>query len=230
MQLNVRETASLLEVPEKNVLRWIRKDGLPAFKINEQYRFNRSEILEWAHSRGIPVAAQSPTTAADILLAEALKTGGVHFDVGGTDMESVLNAAVSVMPLPEDVDKTFLLRVLVARESLGSTAIGSGVAIPHARNPIVLNIHQPVISLCFLKQPIEFGALDGKPVHTLFVIFSPTIGMHLNLLSRLSYALKQPSFSDAVARKAPREEIIACAAQVDAMLPARRTEGADPHQ
>ena len=227
MQLNVREAASLLVVPEKNVLRWIRKDGLPAFRINEQYRFNRAEVLEWAHGRGIPVAAQSPTTTADIFLAEALKTGGVHFDVGGTDMESVLNAAVGVMPLPEDVDKTFLLRVLVARESLGSTAIGGGVAIPHARNPIVLNIHQPVMSLCFLKQPIEFGALDGKPVHTLFVIFSPTIGMHLNLLARLSYALKQPSFSDAVARRTSREDIITCAAQIDAALPARRTERAD---
>ncbi|MGD9873969.1 MAG: PTS sugar transporter subunit IIA [Kiritimatiellia bacterium] len=230
MQLNMREAASLLEVPEKNVLRWIRKDGLPAFKINEQYRFNRSEILEWAQARGIPVSDRmAPDPAGAVSLADALKNGDVHLDVGGTDMESVLNAAVEAMPLPEDVDKAFLLRVLVARESLGSTAIGNGVAIPHVRNPIVLNIRQPMVSLCFLKQAIEFGALDGKPVHTLFVIISPTINAHLNLLSRLAYALKQPAFSNAVACKASREEIIACAAQVDAALPARKTETGGGH-
>lgn len=230
MQLNVREAASLLEVPEKTVLRWIRKDGLPAFKINEQYRINRSDLLEWAQARGIPVSARmEPASTAAVSLADALKNGEVHYDVSGTDMESVLNAAVEAMPLPEDVDKAFLLRVLVARESLGSTAIGNGVAIPHVRNPIVLNIRQPIISLCFLKQAIEFGAIDGQPVHTLFVIVSPTINTHLNLLSRLSYALKHPAFSDVVARKASRDEIIACAAQIDAMLPARAAQSGAGH-
>ncbi len=225
MQLNVREAASLLAVPEKTVLRWVRNDGLPAFKINEQYRISRSDLLEWTQARGIPVSAKlEPASTSIVSLADALTNGEVHFDVGGTNLKSVLNAAVEAMPLPEDVDRDFLLRVLLARESLGSTAIGSGVAIPHVRNPIVLNIRQPIISLCFLKQAIEFGALDGLPVHTLFVIVSPNINTHLNLLSRLAYALKQPAFSDAVARKASRDEIIACAGQIDTMLPAQAAQ------
>ena len=45
-------------------------------------------------------------------------------------------------------------------------------------------------TLCFLEHPIEFGALDGQPVHTLFTIVSPTIKAHLHLLSRLAFALR----------------------------------------
>ena len=70
----------------------------------------------------------------------------------------------------------------MARESLGSTGIGDGIAIPHVRNPIVMHIPRPTITLCFLEHPIDFGALDGQPVHTLFTIVSPTVRAHLHLL------------------------------------------------
>jgi PTS system nitrogen regulatory IIA component len=79
------------------------------------------------------------------------------------------------MPLPEEVDRQFLFQVLLARESLGSTAVGGGIAIPHVRNPIVMHIPLPIITLCFLEHPIEFGAIDAKPVHVLFTIVAEVI-------------------------------------------------------
>ena len=68
------------------------------------------------------------------------------------------------MKLPDDVDREFLYQVLLAREALGSTGIGDGIAIPHVRNPIVLHLSRPTVTLCFLEQPVDFGALDGQPV------------------------------------------------------------------
>jgi len=62
--------------------------------------------------------------------------------------------------------------------------------VPHVRNPVVLHVTRPQVSLCFLDHPVDFGALDGKPVHTLFAIVSPTVRAHLKLLSRLAYLLK----------------------------------------
>ena len=85
--------------------------------------------------------------------------------------------------------------MILARESLGSTGFGGGIAIPHVRNPIVLHIPRPMITLCFLETPIEFGAIDGMPVHTLFTLVSPTVRAHLHLLSRLTYGLRLPDFS-----------------------------------
>ena len=119
------------------------------------------------------------------------------------------------MQLPEEVDKKFLLNVILARESLGSTGFGGGIAIPHVRNPIVLHIPRPTITLCFLETPIEFGAIDGKPVTTLFTMVSPTVRAHLHLLSRLTFGLRRPEFQEPVAAQAARDVLLAAARAVD---------------
>ena len=119
------------------------------------------------------------------------------------------------MQLPEEVDRAFLLKVLLTRESLGSTGIGDGIAIPHVRNPIVLHIQRPMVTLCSLKAAIDFAALDGKPVHTLFTLVSPTIRAHLGLLSKLAFALRDERFKQAVANRGSRQELLEAAAVVE---------------
>jgi PTS system nitrogen regulatory IIA component len=91
---------------------------------------------------------------------------------------------------------------------MASTGMGEGVAIPHVRNPIVLSVNHPAICLCFLEKPVEFGAIDDQPVHTLFTLVTPTVKVHLYLLSRLASALLEPRFKAALIRQASREEIL----------------------
>lgn len=223
MPLNVRETADLMGVSEKTVRRWVRENKLPAVKINGQYRFDRIEMLEWATSQRMAVPAdifrepgrdKTPMPS----LAEALKAGGIHYRVGGKDRDSVLKSAVDVMALPEGVDRSFLLRVLVARESLGSTGVGDGIAIPHVRNPIVMYVPRPIVTLCFLEHAVAFGAVDGKPIHTLFTLVSPTISLHLSLLAKLAFALRHPDFAGVIARVGTREEILTGASSIDGIV------------
>lgn len=226
MQMNIREAASLMNVSEKTVYRWIEQRNLPAFRINAQYSFNRAELMEWATLNHVSVSTDMfsetlETGAPSAGLAEAIQAGGIHYHIEGADRESVLNSIIGFMPLPEEMDRSFLFQVLIARESLGSTAIGDGIAIPHARNPIVLHIKRPVISVCFLDHPIEFGALDGKPVHTFFTILSPTTSVHLNLLSRLAFALRSAEFAALIAARGKQDDIIACASSIDGLVSAR---------
>ena len=108
----------------------------------------------------------------------------------------------------DDVDREFLYQVLLAREALGSTGVGDGIAIPHVRNPIVLHLSRPTVTLCFLERPVDFGALDGQPVSTLFTLISPTVRAHLHLLSRLAFTLRDARFHAAVRTQASREEIL----------------------
>jgi PTS system nitrogen regulatory IIA component len=223
VQLGVRDVAKLLTVSEKTVYRWINRGVLPAYRVNEQYRFNRAELLEWATSRRINVAAEvfdEPESNATPVpgLVESLTAGGIFYRVGGTDKESVLRAVVEYMRLPDEVDREFLLRVLLAREALQSTGIGDGIAIPHVRNPIVLHVSRPMITLCFLERSVDFGALDGKPVRVLFSLVSPTVRAHLRLLSRLSFALHDARFKTAVVRQGSREEIVDALRAVEAKL------------
>jgi PTS system nitrogen regulatory IIA component len=105
--------------------------------------------------------------------------------------------------------------VLLARESLGSTGIGEGIAIPHARNPIVLKVADPTVSLCYLEKPVEFGSLDGKPVSILFTLVSPTIRAHLSLLSQIAFVLHQPDFKRMILQKKSAEEILAAVRQIE---------------
>lgn len=221
MKLRVKDAAALLDVSEKTVYRWVSQAKIPFQRINGQYRFNRAELLEWATSNRIPVSPQmleEPEHAIIPSLAEALQTGGIHYRVEGSDKAAVLNSVVNILALPQEVDREFLYQVLLARESLGSTAFGGGIAIPHVRNPITLHIPRPLVALCFLEHPIDFQALDGQPVHTLFTIVSPTIKAHLNLLSKLSYGLRSSEFAEAVARIDSRERILEAAANLDERL------------
>ncbi len=223
MQLGVREAARLLGVSEKTVYRWIKDGRLPAYRINEQHRFNRAELLEWATSRRINVSPEifeEPEDAARMPLptvGDALQAGGIHYRVGGTDKSSVLRAVVDLMRLPDEVNRQFLHQVLLARESLGSTGVGDGIAIPHVRNPIVMHIPKPTVTLCFLEHEIDFAAIDGKPVNTLFTIVSPGVRAHLHVLSRLAFALRDGVFRSLLSTQATREEILIAVRRVDDM-------------
>jgi PTS system nitrogen regulatory IIA component len=223
MELSVQDSARLLSVSEKTIYRWVKQGKLPAYRVNEQYRFNRAELLEWATSQRVNVSAEifnEPHSGfAPAGLVDSLRAGGIHYRVGGKDKSDVLRSAVDLMPLPEMVDRQFLLQVLLARESLGSTAVGNGIALPHVRNPVVMHVGRPMVTLCFLEKPIEFGALDGQPVHTLFTMLSPTVRAHLHMLACLSFALQQPAFSAVIGSQGSREEIFAACESVDQSIP-----------
>jgi PTS system nitrogen regulatory IIA component len=221
MKLTVPETARLLSVPEATVYRWVREGTIPFARVNEQVRFNRADILEWATERGMPVSVEIfPSGGGELRLSEALETGGVHHGVGGDDPATVLGAIVALMDLDESVDRESLLEILLAREAVGSTGVGDGIAIPHVSKPLVLEVDRPTLMLCFLAEPVDFHAIDGQPVTTVFLTLSPTVRLHLQVLSRLSAALHDPGFRGAIARRAPREEILAEARRVDDELPA----------
>lgn len=224
MQLSVREAAGMLSVSEEKLYRWIKQGSIPAHWIQEEYRFNRAELLEWATARGMaisPVLFQNEDQDEELpSLSQALAAGGVFYGVEGRDPESVLRAVVDVLNLPEDVDRDFLFQVLLARETMGSTGIGGGIAIPHVRNPVVLPVPTPSVTLCFLKQPIDFKAADRQPVNTLFTLITPTVRTHLHLLSRLGFALQHPEFRQALQRQSAQGELGRALAAAEAVIPA----------
>ncbi len=215
MQFGVRDAARALNVSEKTIYRWVKEGKLPAYRVNEQYRFNRAELLEYATSHKISVSPDLFEEPEDDVrsplptLEEALQAGGIHYHIGGTDKPSALRAVIDIMQLPDDVDRQFLLQVLLSREYLGSTGIGDGIAIPHVRTPIVMRIRRPMITLCFLDKGIDFDAIDGKPVEILFTIVSLTIRSHLHLLSKLAFVLRDPNFRALLGRHGMPEEIMA---------------------
>ena len=220
MNLSVKDAAQVLSVSEKTIYRWIKKNILPAYKVHESYRFNRAELLEWATSRRIGVAANAfsePESNADPLptLFDALEAGGVAYRIEGKTRNEVLTDAVDHLRLPDEVDREYLTKVLITREQLASTAIGDGVAIPHPRSPGLLNVLRSKVTLCFLEEAIDFHALDGQAVTILFIIIAPNLRVHLHLLSRLSFVLQNHNFRQVLNNTECREKIFAALASAE---------------
>jgi nitrogen PTS system EIIA component len=219
MQLTMREVGEMFNVSEGHVTRWIRQQGLPAQRVAGQFRFNRAEVLDWAVDNRIKMETSSVGHRVDCLLwvgfADALETGGIHYNVAGEDRDAALGGVVARLSLPEGFDRDLLLRLFLAREALGSTAVGDGIAIPHVRHPIVLHVPRSLVTLCFLKRPVAYQAPDGKPVRALFSVISPTVAVHMQLLARLSRALHDPGFRASVVGTSPREVILQEARRVE---------------
>ncbi len=225
MKLTVRDAARMLNVAESVIYRWIRDEGMPVHRVSDSYRFHRAELLEWATSRGIRVSSEQfrglvGNGNEQPRLSHALEAGGIHYGVAGSNRESVLRAVVKLMPIEEE-DRDLVYDFLVAREALGSTGVGDGIAIPHVRNPVVLHVSHPAITLCFLGKPVEFAAIDHRPVDTIFSLVSRTIRSHLYLLSRLSAALLDEGFKRAVVKRESPEQILAEARRIEGTLSQR---------
>lgn len=178
MNLTLRNVAKMLNVSQRAICRRLEQENIPVYRVNEQYRFNRAELLAWATARRLKVSDQLfqefETRGTPLPgLSETLAAGGISHRVDGRDLAFVPRATVALVRLPDEVGRQGVWEMLLARES--PTAIGQRIAIPHVRYPIALHAPQPLRTLCFLEHPIDFGALGGRPVRILLLLPSPTI-------------------------------------------------------
>jgi len=130
-------------------------------------------------------------------IQDFLSPNDVAIDVAPANKQKLLvelaNKAGSRLQLPPDI----ILSELSKREELGSTGLGDGVAIPHAR---FKQIDKPFGMLFRLRQPIEFDALDGKPIDILFLLLLPesTKGEQLSALACVARKLRKPAVTAAL--------------------------------
>lgn len=224
MRLSVPDAARLLRVSEKTIYRWIKQGVLPAYRVSDQYRFNAAELLAWATSRRLNVSARDfhevASTAGPLpSLDEALQAGGIFYRLEGDSQELALRSLVEHARLGDETDRNYLHQVLMAREELGTTAVGDGIAMPELLFPTSLEIRRPTLVLGYLEHPLEWGALDGRPVDTLLAILAPQFRMHLHLHGRLAFALRNPDFAMTLRRQGRREEILELLRAFEAGLP-----------
>lgn len=214
MELTFKDVVTVFGVNEETVNSWIEKKHLPCIMANEQYHFNYIELLDWAIENNIRLTPEiltlkDPDSRNKEILYQALNSGNIYYDISGNTREEVLKSIVELLPLSPKLNKKSLWQMLVAREKMMSTAVGNGIAIPHVRNPVVLQTDRPSVSLCFLKNPVDFKALDGKPISILFILLSPSVKKHLEILSRLAFCLQNELLLKYLKERAPREQILA---------------------
>lgn len=100
-----------------------------------------------------------------------------------------------------------LVKILMAREMLGSTGIGQGIGIPHGKSQ---NIKQLTAAFGLSKEGVDFESLDGEPTRIFFLLVAPeeSAGPHLKALARISRLLKDKYFRDTLLKAEDEKEII----------------------
>ncbi len=201
MEIDITDLAKRLGLPTGTLDRWIRQGRIPVLRVNDRCIFKASALEQWADRHNLlfsirpeKEAGPSRDKSDPESLLQVMKRGGVFYQISASDADEAISAAVQQIPDLSDAERTALLNSLREREEMASTGIGNGVAIPHPRTPFDGSNELPRIFTCFLEKPVDFSAVDDLPVFVLFVMLSPTVKIHLHLLSRLSYCVRDPKF------------------------------------
>ena len=131
-------------------------------------------------------------------LRDFFTPGAISYDLQATDKDSVLGELVRLLGVDSRAGDS-LLRVLQRRESLGSTGMGRGIAIPHGRSLVANRLR---LAYGRSRKGVEFQAIDGKPVHHLFLIVAPPLeisNQYLPVLGRIAQFAKEPDVPDRLA-------------------------------
>ena len=157
-----------------------------------------------------------------LLKPEAVKIGGV-----ASDKDDAIAKLIKLMETQGNVvDVDAYTEAVHARESFGSTALGEGIAIPHAKSAAV---SAPGLAAMTLPEGVDYDAPDGLPTTLMFLVAAPDTkaDVHLEVLSRLSMLLMDPEFCDSLrATKTPEEFLAVIDAAEDAKLAAENAKAA----
>jgi PTS system nitrogen regulatory IIA component len=224
MDLKIKDVADLLNVSETTIRRWLSEEKIPAYRINHQYRFNRTEIEDWVMSQKLgrgfgstnreekPEKKSSEKNKSSgggskqFSLYRALHKGDVIYEVPGRNKEEVIRATMKSLHKSLNLDADEISELLLERERLQPTGLGNGVGIPHAREHL-LSSHHDVVILAFPEKALAYGSLDGKNVHSLFFLFACEDKRHLHLLAKIAHLSSLPD-TIKLLKSRPSKEIL----------------------
>jgi PTS system nitrogen regulatory IIA component len=191
--MDTTEAARLLNVTEATLMRWVRQ-GLVRSLDGRGQRFERTELEGWARQRGLPLGAAPRARLAppEDLLAAAVERGAATAGVKPATASEAIEIAVGALPGLDDRACRDLLNAVLERERMASTGLGHGWAVPHPRKPPSELLEVAVVSVVFPNVALDWAALDGEPVHTVFLLLSPSASVHLQILSGVAHSLRSP--------------------------------------
>jgi Phosphotransferase system mannitol/fructose-specific IIA domain (Ntr-type) len=134
------------------------------------------------------------------LLSQILSPENVVLDIPVTSKKRALEQISLLFENHQGLERASVFDSLFARERLGSTGLGHGVAVPHGR---VKNIDSPCAAFARLNQPVAFDSPDGLPVDLILVLIVPEAAtqQHLDILAEVAQRLSEPSVLDQLRRE-----------------------------
>lgn len=205
MDLGIQEVAELLSVSPSTIRRWLKEGKIPAYRLNHQFRFSSIEIDDWVMSHKLGDRGQEEEQKEVNLkdekvnkslakkigpqafsLYRAIHKGGVIEEVSGESKDAAIKETIKMIAKNQNLDEEVLLELFLDREKLMPTSLNNGIGIPHTRDFLFPHPFDLVV-VVYPKKPIVYGALDGKPVHTMFFLLASDEKKHLQLLAKIAH-------------------------------------------
>lgn len=141
-------------------------------------------------------------------ITELLKKESIQLGITATSKDDAINQLTGLMEAGGRLnDRAGYKEGILAREAQGSTAVGDGIAIPHAK---VAAVKEPGLAAVTVPEGVDYEAFDGSLAHLIFMIAAPADGadVHLEALARLSTLLMTPDFKDNLIHASSKEEFL----------------------
>jgi PTS system nitrogen regulatory IIA component len=202
---DIDQLAEYLRRDKREVTKLVSRGHLPGRKVGGEWRFSRAEINHWIETR-LPeyteqeltaLEAHDPAEEAEPLISTLLAETCIAVPLRATTKSSVLKELVHLAEQSWHVyDVDMIYDAIRQREELASTALESGVAIPHPRRPLPSALGESVLAYGRTASGIPFGAPHGMLSDIFFLVCCKDESTHLRVLARLSRLLLRPTFLD----------------------------------
>jgi PTS system nitrogen regulatory IIA component len=223
--MDMEQLAAYLQRDVREVGKLANRGHLPGHKVGGQWRFARAEINQWIETQ-LPTLTEKeltnlestgPQGDGEPLLANLLSEASIAVPLAASTRASVLKELVTLAEQSWQVyDPETILEAVRQREEMASTALPSGVAIPHPRRPLPAALGESVVAYARIGSGIPFGAPHGGLTDLFFLVCCRDDSTHLRVLARLTRLFQRPGFLDELrAAETPSEswETIASAEQ-----------------
>ena len=200
----------------REIEKLVNRGRIPGHKRGGVWTFQATEVTQWLEQEmrtftdpelsAIETSQASPEVNPDIPLTSLLKLETVQVPLEGRTKRSILEGLVEVAGRTYQIwEPATVLKAVLEREELMSTAFDSGVALPHPRQTLIDSIGDSVVAFGRTPSPIAFGAANNSLTDMFFLVICRDARTHLHVLARLGRMLQQPGFLDTL-REAPDSE------------------------
>ena len=148
-------------------------------------------------------------------LSKDIKKSAISLDIRSKSKDKVLEELVQLLCDSYGLkDRDEILKAIINRESKQSTGIGMGLAVPHAKTPVVKKLH---VAFGLSKEGVDFDSIDGEDARIFFILVSPrdVSGPHIKALAGISRLIKHEEFRKALLDCSDEKEFFTLAADAE---------------
>jgi excisionase family DNA binding protein len=210
------ELAEILRLNVKTVIKLAKEKTLPSMKIANQFRFSKEKLIEWIESEmndsseNFLADLEKTLDDFEVQVHRMLPPSHIVLNLRAEEKTAALKELLAPAASEGILKNTdALLKDITAREESHTTAVGNGVAFPHARSVSYDITPRPLLFLGLSQTGIDFRAYDGRPVRIMVAVIIPQLSVHLHVLARLSLVLRDKGVRNSLLEARSPEAVLA---------------------